>query len=77
MGDKIEKVLPLAGLRCVAKVRIASWQTHTRMHREANADRRGLDPAVCNRKAAFKVDGAAMCLNHAGQQAIKIVMGEA
>lgn len=60
---------------CVATVRMAAGNTRTKGWRLEVAKRRGLPPAMCGAKSAYEIDGRPLCLNHAGQQALRILMG--
>lgn len=55
---------------------VAEADTLTRRIREHRARKAGREPGQCAMRAAYLVDGKPLCLNHAGQAALKILMGE-
>jgi hypothetical protein len=61
---------------CVAAVRVSSRDTFTRRFREQQAKRRNLPIEQCGRRAFYLIDGKPLCMAHAGQRAITILLGE-
>lgn len=61
---------------CEARVHLAEADTQTKAHRASKNRRAGREPDACPGRAAYIVDGKPLCLNHAGQAALKILMGQ-
>lgn len=72
----MSRVVRIPAEPCEAKVHVAAADTITKRIRASRAAKAGLEPDQCPGKATYLVDGKALCLNHAGQAAIKILMGE-
>lgn len=61
---------------CAGSVRVTETNTTTKAYRASKNRRAGRAPDACPGRAAYLVDGKPLCLNHAGQAALKILMGE-
>lgn len=59
---------------CTAPVHLSEMDTYGRRARVAAAEKMRRPATECGRVSMYLVDGLARCLNHAGQDAIKIVM---
>jgi hypothetical protein len=64
------------GWTCTAVVRLGQENTLTRQIREHTAKRFERDPTQCGHQACYRVLDQPRCLNHAGQDALKILLGE-
>ncbi len=62
------------GFTCEAHVKLASVDTLTKQHRVYRARKEGRDPHICGRKAMWRINKRCYCQNHAGQQAIDMLV---
>lgn len=65
------------GVACEARVHVAAADTITKRVRSQRARKSGRAFDQCPGRAAYLVDGKPLCLNHAGQAALKILMAGA
>lgn len=68
--------LPTSQHLCSAKIHQPSWETAEQQRRQYRAARAGREPHECLQRATHVVDGRMLCRSHAGQAALRILMGE-